>query len=488
MGSILQQRLPQQYPVRLCTEPGWKPTTGSDHRPEVDSYNTDTFLLQRRPQHLQDTPTEQTIRTSLPRRMHRSTNRKSKYSSQVTSESPSPVPPTSDQSQVRASVTLYKKKHTNPTRRRHTAAFPCHQALSDSSPDPALRLSVLRESGAHRDDDSDTDLSESEKLSELPCGGPPPQLQLRPEVITLEEPPLCSRHKNKSKFEFPDFLPPPFNSWSLNQLAYFYNMEGRAASQPKPTGQLERYLERLMQLEWYQIKTWQDNNGTTHPEPLAASHKSLVSTSARLSTPKCILQCQRAFPLTILSSVTSHCAYIVCTTRNLSCSCRSSGNHARPSRMSPTQEKRGPSSLPKRSYSESRAPLLNQRLSSPVRNQGHLKQMQAAGNLRSSVHAVYNRQPSTARDQGPLWKDNFPNYRTGFVRSGSVNRKSNSERPHNSAEKRRGRSECRKGHAERRAQQEVKPDAVNAIMDNLSATKSTAVNRLSRSKQIEFIT
>ncbi|KAJ0023938.1 hypothetical protein NQD34_003837 [Periophthalmus magnuspinnatus] len=503
MGTILQQRVPQQCPGRLCTErlcterlcterlcterlctgPGWRASSWSEHRPEADSSSTD----QRRSQHLQETPPEEMIQKCVSRRMHRSTNRKSKHSSQVTPDSSSPVPPPSDHSQVRASVSLNKKKHSNPKHRRHTAAFPCHRALSDPSPDPAPR-SALRDSGALRNDDSDTDLSESEMFSELPCGGPPPQLELRPEVISLKEPPLCSRNNNKSKFDFPDFLPPPFNSWSLNQLAYFYNMESRAASRPKPTGSLERYLERLLQLEWYQIKTWQDNNGPAHAEPLTVSHKSPASTSARLSTPKCILQCQRAFPLTILS-MPSHCAYIVCTTRNSSCSCRSSGSQARPSRMSPTQEHRGLFSLPKRSYSESRAPLPNQteRPSGSASNQGHLKQMQAAGNLRSSVQAVHNRHTSNARDQGSMWKDHFPNHRAGCVRSGSVNRKSNSEWAHNSGEKRRGRSECRKG-CERRGQHEVKPDAVNAIMDNLSATKSSAVNRPSRSKQVEFVT
>ncbi|XP_072308403.1 uncharacterized protein [Eucyclogobius newberryi] len=469
MGTILHPRVPQQCPWRQCAEPGWRTSTWSDHRPEVNrsaaEYTHREFTAQKKAQ------------------IHQQNVQK-----QVTSESPSPVPAPTDQSQVRSSVTHNKKKNTNHKSKRHTAAFPCHRALSHSSPDPAPRLSVLRECGDLREGDSDTDLSESEKLSELPRGGPPPKLELRSEVITLEEPPPCSRQKNKSKFDFPDFLPPPFNSWSLNQLAYFYNMDGCAASQPRPTGSLERYLERLVQLEWYQIKTWQDN-GTTHAEPLATSHKGPVSTSARLSTPKCILQCQRAFPFTILSSVPSHCAYILCTTRNSSCSCRPSGSQARLSRLSPTQEHRehrGPSSMPKRSYSESRTPLPNQtdRLISPVRNQGHLKQMQAAGNLRTSAQAVYNKQPSTARDQGPLLKDNPPNYRTGGVRSGSVNRKGKPERPHNCSE-RRGRSECRKGRTERRAQQEIKPDAVNAIMDNLAATKFCAVNR---QKQVEFVT
>lgn len=486
MGTVLQQRVQQQCTGRLYRDPGWaKATTWSDRRPEVDSC-TDKLLLPMKSQ--QPQTTQENIQKSLPKRKYRSTNNKmSKHSSQVTKPQSS-VPPRMDQSQVQSTFSHNKKKHMHSKSKRHTAAFPCHRSLSDSSPDPAQRLSALRESGDFRDDDSDTDISESEKLSQLPCGGPPAQLELRPEVITSEEPISINRNKNKSKFDFPDFLPPPFNSWSLSQLATFYNMEGRAASRPRPTGPLERYMERLLQLEWYQIQTWQDNYGTAHAEPLSNSHKALMSTSARLSTPKSILQCQRSFPLTFLSSTPSHCAYIVCRSRNSSC-CHHSGSQAHPAQFSPTQERIGSKSLPKRSYSESRVPLpvSARRLSSPVRSQGHLKQMQAAGNLRTSVQTV-NRLPSTAKDLGPIGKDHFSDYRTARIRSDSEHRKTNTERHHNCGDKRRGRSECRKGRAERRAQQEIKPDAVTAIMDNLPATKYCAVNRRVRSKQVEFVT
>lgn len=483
MGTILQQRVPQQSCTgRLYKDPGWaKATSWSDHRPEVDSY-TDKLLHRMKPQEHPQTAQEN-IQKPLPRRRHRSTNnRMSKHSPQVP-KSQCSVPPWTDLSQVQPTVSHNKKKYMRSKSKRHTAAFPCHRALSDSSPDPALRS----KSANFSSHDSDTDMSESEKLSRLPCGGPPPQLELRPEVITSEESTPMHRHKNKSKFDFPDFLPPPFNSWSLNQLAIFYNMEGRA-SRARPTGPLERYMERLLQLEWYQIQTWQDDSESAHAEPLSSSHKPVVSTSARLSTPKCILQCQRAFPLSFLSTAPSHCAYIVCSTRNSSC-CRPSGSHARPARFSPTQDRTGSSSLPKRSYSESRAPPLGctRRLSSPVSSQGHLKQMQAAGNLRTSIQGV-NRLPSTTKDQAPMGKDHVTDCRTASTRSDSEHRKTNSERQHYCADKRRGRSECRKGRAERRAQQEIKPDAVTAIMDNLPATKYCAVNRRVRSKQVEFVT
>lgn len=489
MGTILQQRVPQQCTGRLYRDPGWaKATSWSDHRPEEDRINlsyTDKLLHQKKSQEHQQTTLEN-IQKPLPKRRHRSTNnRMSKHSSQVT-KSQSSVPSRTDQCQVQPTVTHNKKKHIRSKSKRHTASFPCHHPLSDSSPDPALRLTALTNSANLSSHDSETDMSESEKLSQLPCGGPPPQLELRPEVINNDEITPISRHKHKSKFDFPDFLPPPFNSWSLNQLAIFYNMEGRA-SRPRPTGPLERYMERLLQLEWYQIQTWQNDSGTTHAEPLSSNHKAMVSTSARLSTPKCILQCQRAFPLSFLSTTPSHCAYIVCSSRNSSC-CRPSGSQARPARFSPTQDRIGPSSMPKRSYSESRASPFGctHRLSSPVSSQGHLKQMQAEGNLRTSVQAV-NRLPSTAKEQGSMRKDQFTDCRTASTRSDSQHRKANSERQHNCADKRRGRSECRKGRAERRAQQEIKPDAVTAIMDNLPTTKYFAVSRRARSKQVEFV-
>uniref|UniRef100_A0AAV2M317 Uncharacterized protein n=1 Tax=Knipowitschia caucasica TaxID=637954 RepID=A0AAV2M317_KNICA len=348
------------------------------------------------------------------------------------------------------------------------------------TPDPAPRLCTpdpaprLRQRPHFTDDDSDTDLSESEKGS-VPCG-PPPQLKLRPELIVPDQAP--SRKKNKSKFDFPDFLPPPFNSWSLHQLAYFYHMEGR--SRPRASGPLERYLERLIQLEWNQIKT-RDTNRTTHTEPLSSRQRSPGSSSARLSAPKCILQCQRAFPFTVLSPGPSHCSYVVCTTRNSSCSCRPSKSspppehrrpsrsspppeHRRPSRSSPLPEHRRSSVFSKRSHSEGRALLHRQRFQSPVQNpvqspvqgQGHLQQMQAAGNIRTSAQ-TYNhdhRHRSNATVQGQT-----------EVRSSSG---------------RRGRSESR---GERRA---VKPDAVQAIMEQLAAAKSCALYR-PHTKQVAFV-
>ncbi|KAK5873106.1 hypothetical protein PBY51_013750 [Eleginops maclovinus] len=70
-------------------------------------------------------------------------------------------------------------------------------------------------------------------------------------------------------------------------------------------------------------------------------------------------------------------------------------------------------------------------------------------------------------------------YRTGG-RSGSEQRRGGAER----LEKRRSGSECRPGGAELK-DQEIKPDAVTAIMDNLPGFKKSSTHR---HKQVEFVT
>ncbi|XP_015254720.1 PREDICTED: protein FAM217B-like [Cyprinodon variegatus] len=197
--------------------------------------------------------------------------------------------------------------------------------------------------------DSDTDLSESERPHPSPCRCPPPQLQLRPEVMEEDQPALQRqrvRGRRRGGPDFPDFLPPPFNSWSLGQLAVFYNMEGRGALGPRPVGPLERYLERLLHLEWYQIQTVQaerEVGGVT-----AACQR--AGAPSRLSSPKCILHCPRALPF-LCGSVCALCPA--------------------PDRS------RGLAPLPKRSYSESRV-----RSGSPSRTSSYLRRMQASGNMR----------------------------------------------------------------------------------------------------------
>lgn len=402
---------------------------------------------------------------------------------------------------------------------RRTPAFPCHRP-TDSSPDLLDRPSPKPEVGhlsGHGEGDSDSDLSESERLPASPSSRVPPQLELRPEVIEAED---CSSRSHRPRgrghggFDFPDFLPPPFNSWSLSQLAVFYNMEGRGAPRPRPVGPLERYLDRLLQLEWHQIQSLQEESGKSAVSDVIPScHRSAAASSSRLSTPKCILQCQRAFPLTFLSSLANHsallsgCACTLCRIRYSTCSTSCCRSHVRQSRLSPTLERRGPESLPKRSYSESRVHSSDrssasraQRFSSPVRTNSHLRRMQASGNIRNPVQGANTKPHPTARDSSVgagwdrlgAWGDVL-DYRTGGFRkrSGSEQRRGGAERQQ--SEKRRSGSECRRGGAERRRtaelkEREIKPDAVTAIMDNLPGSRNAPVNRPNRPKQVEFVT
>uniref|UniRef100_A0A3B3WLS3 Protein FAM217B n=1 Tax=Poecilia mexicana TaxID=48701 RepID=A0A3B3WLS3_9TELE len=153
---------------------------------------------------------------------------------------------------IKVSSSTEKRKHTHTGLRasKHTAALLDH-ALPHPSPDQQEELSPQ--------EDSDTDLSESERL---PVSSRPlaPRLELRPEVVEYGDTPShCRTVRGR---DFPDFLPPPFNSWNLSQLAVFYNTEGRGAFRPRPVGPLERYLERLLQLEWHQIQTVQAEHVT----------------------------------------------------------------------------------------------------------------------------------------------------------------------------------------------------------------------------------
>ncbi|XP_066055196.1 protein FAM217B isoform X2 [Chamaea fasciata] len=112
------------------------------------------------------------------------------------------------------------------------------------------------------EDDSASDLSDSERIPIPPSPCTPPELILRAEEID----PVCLEHIpemgfKESEYYYPDFLPPPFNSWDLKQLAVFVHVEGKSDFRPRPTGSLERYIERLVQLEWLQMQTVQGEKG-----------------------------------------------------------------------------------------------------------------------------------------------------------------------------------------------------------------------------------
>ncbi|RMB95847.1 hypothetical protein DUI87_27961 [Hirundo rustica rustica] len=112
------------------------------------------------------------------------------------------------------------------------------------------------------EDDSASDLSDSERIPIPPSPCTPPELILRAEEID----PVCLEHIpemgfKESEYYYPDFLPPPFNSWDLKQLAICAYVEGKSDFRPKPTGSLEKYIERLVQLEWLQMQTVQSEKG-----------------------------------------------------------------------------------------------------------------------------------------------------------------------------------------------------------------------------------
>ncbi|KAK2885819.1 hypothetical protein Q8A67_016656 [Cirrhinus molitorella] len=271
----------------------------------------------------------------------------------------------------------------------------------------------------HKEDDTDSasDLSDSERLPVLPSPCTPPQLNLRAEVInTMDLHPHIPGPRtveiNEVSYSYPDFLPPPFNTWSLRQLAIFLNTEGKRAPRPKPVGQLEKYLERLLQLEWHQIQTIQAESGR-HIVPIIRTSGHAASVLAngnrprphtapptRLSSPKSFRQGQRAFFSSLASPsstqisrpVCPHChiRYPLC---NGTCS---SYAYQRHSRLSPLLERKAPpANTQKRSSSESRATASenhttskNQHPVSPQAAKAHQKHMQAAGNVRRASHEL----------------------------------------------------------------------------------------------------
>ncbi|XP_068172349.1 uncharacterized protein [Antennarius striatus] len=508
MGTILQERVPQQqhHPGRVSvTEREWKKASRSVGRPAADRHKMGRRQSQRRTLQNQDLLPRQ--ENTEGKKLHQRPKHKpcgtkhnvSLQSVQGTSESDR-VHPGEDRKEVKVQPSAQRcggeRKLTTSRGSRHTPAFPCY-TRTEPCPHPSDGISPNPES-SHGESDSDTDLSELERLPVLRAGRVPPQLELRPEVIEADgSSPRGHRPRGHSHsgFDFPDFLPPPFNSWSLSQLAVFYHMEGRGTPRPRPMGPLERYLERLLQLEWHQIQTFQEKSGKS--DVLPGCQRSPASTSSRLSSPKRILQCQRAFPLTFLSCLASHSVPLP---GGISCCSRSTHGHIRQSRLGPLMEHRGPTSLPRRSYSESRVHSSgSQRSGSPARTTSHLRRMQASGNIRNLSQDANARPLSHTRDAsidatgGCLpGRGDMSDHRTGGFRrrSGSEQRTGRLER-RGVLEKRQSGSECRRGGAERRREikeLEIKPDAVAAIMDNLPGSKKTLVKGLNRARQVEFVT
>lgn len=112
------------------------------------------------------------------------------------------------------------------------------------------------------DGDSASDLSDSERVPIPPSPLTPPELHLRAEEI---DPVSFDLHPDpghaRRDYYYPDFLPPPFRSWDLRDMAVLLNAERRAGAVPRTGGLLGKYIHRLVQLEWLQLQTIQGERG-----------------------------------------------------------------------------------------------------------------------------------------------------------------------------------------------------------------------------------
>ncbi|TRY94849.1 hypothetical protein DNTS_008534 [Danionella cerebrum] len=303
---------------------------------------------------------------------------------------------------------------------RHVALERSRRALSlPLAPQPVLQQLALQKHAPdleslrlldHKEDDTDSasDLSDSERLPVLPSPCTPPQLNLRAEIINSMDlqpdiPGPSRADIEDASYSYPDFLPPPFNSWSLRQLAIFLNTEGKRAPRPKPVGELEKYLERLLKLEWHQIQTIQAESGrhavpsirnrvqTSGFQPNSTRPRPHTAPPTRLNSPKSFQQGQRVFSslgspssTQVSRPVCPHChmRYLLC---NGACT---SYAYQRHSRLSPLLERKSPPvNTQKRSNSESRASethstTKNQHAVSPQAAKAQQNHMQAPGNAR----------------------------------------------------------------------------------------------------------
>ncbi|XP_076863013.1 protein FAM217B [Brachyhypopomus gauderio] len=254
------------------------------------------------------------------------------------------------------------------------------------------------------DTDGDSDLSDTERFPEPPSITSPPQLHLQAEALDRcdfqASPPPCPGQRRPPREGYPDFLPPPFNSWSLQQLAVYLNTDGRGVARPRPASHLERYLDRLLRLEWHQIQTVLEESSGQTGSTSGGFHRPQATAHCNLSTPKSILHCPRAFPLALLSSLSDTPPSSACLScRNhhrMADSACHSRIHPRSSHLSPLPEVRGRATGPsRRSSSETRTRQVehapaprHHRLSDPLDTSSHLKRMQAIGNIRNPAASL----------------------------------------------------------------------------------------------------
>ncbi|XP_057686423.1 uncharacterized protein fam217ba [Corythoichthys intestinalis] len=383
--------------------------------------------------------------------MHRGSQLRSSKLKSGTSRNTSKLPSPAEERDIRPQLGQHSRAQRNEERRNNQRTSQCsielqqnHGGMSKNRRALSLPLSPisgLRHTPGHPlihspapiaealqdpykvdDSDSASDLSDSERLPVLPSPCTPctpPHLNLRAEVINSSDFPLDipgphgnENNEDESKIPshcYPDFLPPPFNTWSLRQLAVFLHTEGRGAPRPKPVGPLERFLERLLQLEWLQIQTVQTESSRQpgrHTRPQATSGQSPrphTAPSSRLNSPKGARHSQRAFPCVInppspASAVVHsrlplcphcHIRYPLC---NGSCSAYAYQRH---SRLSPLLERKTRPGAPvKRSCSETQEATKEGRSQgaqggggaqipvSPSAEKSHFRHMHAPGNTR----------------------------------------------------------------------------------------------------------
>ncbi|KAG8131655.1 hypothetical protein E2320_009568 [Naja naja] len=140
------------------------------------------------------------------------------------------------------------------------SSLPCREATTEAMFLDFGSLQMMKEEDSEEDDASD--LSDSERIPIPPSPCTPPELNLRAEEID----PVCFEHHLETQwkqpdYHYPDFLPPPFNTWDLKGLAAFINTECKSEPRPEPTGFFEKYVDRLLELEWLQMQTVQAEKG-----------------------------------------------------------------------------------------------------------------------------------------------------------------------------------------------------------------------------------
>ncbi|XP_063154889.1 protein FAM217B [Candoia aspera] len=139
------------------------------------------------------------------------------------------------------------------------SSLSCEDAAADAMFLDFESLQMMKDDS---EEDDASDLSDSERIPIPPSPCTPPELNLRAEEID----PVCfedpfEMQRKQPDYYYPDFLPSPFNSWDLKGLAVFINTECKSEPRPEPAGFLERYVDRLLELEWLQMQTVQAEKG-----------------------------------------------------------------------------------------------------------------------------------------------------------------------------------------------------------------------------------